>query len=128
LNAIDNRNFPMPAESNGPQHRAAPGARMQHLRAERRACNLDISVETEHGHARATLRNISAGGIGFTTILRLRPGERLQASHSLIGRLACIVRWAIHPRYGAEFTQSLQAGATAFAFYDSLPPRAGEAH
>jgi hypothetical protein len=117
----------MPAESNGPQYRATSGTQLQRLRAERRACNLDISIETPHGNAAAKVGNISAGGIGFTTFLRLRPGEQLQVSSPMIGRLTCVVRWAAHPRYGAEFTHSPQVGSTAFAFYDSLPPTSGEA-
>lgn len=118
----------MPAASNGPPHHLTDGLRLQRLRAERRQCSLAIAIETPHGKAGATLRNISAGGIGFETdpILLLRPGDHVLASHPAIGRIACVVRWAIHPRYGAEFIGSQLGRSTALAFYDSLPPAPGE--
>ena len=98
-------------------------------RAERRACRLEIVLETAHGSSRAVLRNLSAGGIGFTTdtLLFLNLGDPLLACHGLIGRVACVVRWAIHPNYGAEFTAAPAARASALAFYDSLAQSPGNA-
>jgi hypothetical protein len=119
----------MPADSSEMEHRAAVGMSLRHSRSARRDCCLDVNLETPQGSTRAMLRNISAGGIGFTldSFMFLKPGDQLFASHALLGRLACCVRWAIHPRYGAEFTGSAQTRSSAIAFYDTLVPSPGEA-
>jgi len=93
-------------------------------RLERRTCSLDAGLATAHGEARARIINISAGGIGFTAdpVLGLRPGERITVRHANLGELRCTVRWALHPRYGAEFEQAARESGAMRRFYDSLSP------
>ncbi|MFN4141257.1 PilZ domain-containing protein [Aestuariivirga sp.] len=96
-------------------------------RLERRTCDLAARIATVHGEAHARILNISAGGIGFTTdpVLMLKPGEAFIIRHDRLGDVRCQLRWALHPRYGAEFDAAGKASGAVHAFYDSLPPEPG---
>ncbi len=93
-------------------------------RQERRECDLGCSITTSHGEARIRLINISPGGIGFTAdpVLAFRPADQFTLRHTKLGDLRCVVRWALHPRYGAEFDAAGKTSQTVRQFYDSLPP------
>lgn len=94
----------------------------QRRRSERRSCSLRVALIARHGTIHARLEDISAGGIGFTaeTLLALKPGETLLLTHGALGQVSCVVRWSMHPRYGAEFTQQGKPLVLVNAFYDSL--------
>lgn len=94
----------------------------QRRRLERRDCDLQAMAGTSHGDARVRVLNISAGGIGFTIdpMLALKPGDRMTLRHDLLGEIPCLIRWSLHPRYGAEFEFSGKIPAGISAFYDSL--------
>jgi hypothetical protein len=95
----------------------------QRRRLERRACDVQATAGTSHGDARVRILNISAGGIGFTIdpMLTLKPGDRMTLRHEKLGDIPCLIRWSLHPRYGAEFAFSGKVPAGVSAFYDSLP-------
>ena len=98
----------------------------QRRRSERRSCRLRVGLITPFGMFHARLEDISEGGVGFAldTMLMLKPGERLTLAHEALGEVPCIVRWCLHPRYGAEFVAGGSALAGVRALYDSLPPPA----
>lgn len=95
----------------------------QRRRLDRRECDLQATVGTTHGDARVRILNISAGGIGFTIdpMLALKPGDKITLRHERLGEIPCLIRWSLHPRYGAEFAFSGKIPAGISAFYDSLP-------
>lgn len=95
-----------------------------HRHSERRDCDLAAAVTTGHGESRARIINISGGGLSFTidTMLRLRPGERITMRQQLLGDVRCIVRWTIHPRYGAAFEPDEKMPPGVRVIYDSLDP------
>lgn len=100
----------------------------QRRRLERRECDLLATAGTSHGEARVRILNISAGGVGFTIdpILSLKPGDRITLRHEKLGELPCLIRWSLHPRYGAEFAFSGKIPAGVSAFYDSLSSGRGK--
>ena len=100
----------------------------QRRRLERRECDLQATASTSHGDARVRVLNISAGGIGFAIdpMLTLRPGDRMTLRHEKLGEIPCLIRWSLHPRYGAEFAFSGKIPAGVSAFYDSLPTGPGK--
>jgi hypothetical protein len=97
-------------------------------RRERRECNLWAVITTLHGETGARLLNISAGGVGFAIdpVLGLKPGERIMLRQQLLGEVRCIVRWAMHPRYGAEFEPEGRTPPGACTLYDSVGPGAAK--
>lgn len=118
----------MPADSPDPTRtdiRSTPDGRR---RAERRACSLPVMVGTPDGEFRARLTDVSENGVAFRSdsVVVLRPGQRLRVSHPQFGEVACIVRWATPPRYGAEITASGTALAHFKAFHDMLVPDTGD--
>ena len=94
---------------------------------ERRGCNLFAVISTIHGESGVRIINISAGGVGFTIdpMLALKPGERVTLRQAVLGEVRCIIRWTIHPRYGAEFDPPGRSPPGARALYDSLAPGNG---
>ncbi len=93
-------------------------------RRDRRDCDLGAVITTSSGESGARLLNISAGGVGFTIdpMLGLKPGEKIMLRQELLGEVRCIVRWTLHPRYGAEFEPAGRTPPGARALYDSLSP------
>lgn len=93
-------------------------------RLERRDCDLQATAGTSHGDARVRVINISAGGIGFTIdpMLTLKPGDRITLQHERLGAVPCLIRWSLHPRYGAEFAFAGKIPTGISTFYDSRPP------
>ncbi|MCX7351218.1 MAG: PilZ domain-containing protein [Alphaproteobacteria bacterium] len=118
----------MPAEAFGVMHSATHPARDQRRRSARRACSLDVTVRTGDGDYSATLNELSAGGMGLRigALMALKPGTQLLIAHPQLGEVPCVLRWAMHPRYGAEFQASSQTLARALALYDTLPPAPDE--
>lgn len=118
----------MPAPTFGVDRAITGSALDQRRRSERRACRLRVAIRTPKGDFHVRLDNISAGGVGFTAdpVIALRPGEKLLLSDERLGSVACVVRWAAHPRYGAEFEVVGKPLARVNAFYDSLAPAPGE--
>lgn len=118
----------MPADSSRPLRAINHPAFDQRRRSERRACALTAVIDTGRGAASARITDLSACGIGFVldTVLALRPGERMLMRHDQLGSVPCVIRWVMHPRYGAEFDAGGKLLAQINAFYDSLPhhPRA----
>lgn len=116
-------------QSRAVQRIAMPSPLDQRRRSERRSCRLRVALLARHGTFHALLDDISAGGIGFTTdrLLALRPGDRLVLSLGELGDAACVVRWAAHPRYGAEFDPGSKLPAGIKTFYDSLGTSPGGA-
>ena len=94
----------------------------QRRRTERRACNLQAVIVTRHGEISGRIYNLSAGGAGISIdpVVSLRPGESFVLRHDVLGEIPCIVRWAVHPRFGAEFTVAGAALASVHAVYDRL--------
>lgn len=92
-------------------------------RSDRRTCNLPAMIITVHGEIRVRIYNLSAGGVGVTTdpIVVLRPGETFLLRQDQLGEIPCIVRWSMHPRFGAEFTGSGAALTAVNLLYDQLP-------
>ena len=95
----------------------------QRRRSERRNCDLEVVVRANGGDLPARLIDVSAGGLGLRigSLVALRPGTRLIIAHHLLGEIACVLRWSMHPRYGAEFRAGRHALARVEAFYDALP-------
>lgn len=95
----------------------------QRRRLDRRICDLAAAIGTRHGETRIRLINISSGGVGFSIdpMLTLKPGDRVILKHGQLGEISCLVRWSLHPRYGAEFEFPGKLPAGVGAFYDSLP-------
>lgn len=102
--------------------RLSPAQTLDHRRLERRACDESAVILTRHGEARVRIINLSAGGVGFTTdpVLALKPGERVRLRHGQMGEVQAVVRWGLHPRYGAEFDPPGSAPNAVCAFYDTL--------
>ena len=100
----------------------------QRRRWERRPCALTVTVRFVSGEHSARLLDLSAGGAGIRieTLVALKPGTRFVLVHPALGEVPCILRWALHPRYGAEFLPDSRAWARIGALYDSLPPAPGE--
>lgn len=117
----------MPAQIFGVESVTRP-AFDQRRRSERRRCDLDVVVRAGAGDLSARLLDVSADGFGLriATLMALKPGARLLVIHPRLGEVPCALRWAMHPRYGAEFTAGRHARGRVHAFYDSLPPAAGE--
>lgn len=118
----------MPAESFGVEPSTVRPATDLRRRSERRSCRLDVTLRTPGGDCQALLLDISAEGIGIRVdaLMRLRPGTPVSLVAPPLGDVSCIVRWAMPPRYGAEFTAAATALAGVRSFYDSLPSAAGE--
>lgn len=118
----------MPADSSCALPAAVRPALDRRRRSERRACALRVTLRTSDGDVSATLRDLSAEGIGFRaeTIMALRPGMRFTLVHPQLGEAPCILRWATHPLYGAEFPAGHQPLARVHAVYDGLPPAPGD--
>jgi hypothetical protein len=117
----------MPAETPGVESTIRPG--FDHRRrSERRACDLDVVVRTGSGELPARLLDVSAGGLGLhiATLMALKPGARLLVIHPRFGEVPCVLRWAMHPRYGAECLAGSHAQGRVHAFYDALPRGPGE--
>jgi hypothetical protein len=95
----------------------------QRRRTDRRLCNLQALITTRHGEVRAQVHNLSAGGIGFSIdpVISLKPGDIFTLRHEKLGDVACVVRWSMQSRHGAEFTETGAALASVHAFYDTLP-------
>ncbi|MCA3555215.1 PilZ domain-containing protein [Aestuariivirga sp.] len=100
----------------------------QRRRSGRRACSLAVTVRTGGGDYLARLLDLSADGIALRidALAPLRVGARLILIHPELCEVACVLRWSMHPRYGAEFQATDRALARIRAFYDSLPPGLGE--
>lgn len=109
------------------QERFSAAQHVDHRRRDRRDCNLPALIATRDGEFSARIINISAGGVGFTIdpMLSLKPGERVMLRQSLLGEVRCVVRWGMHPRYGAEFEPPGRTPPGAQALYDSLDPGTG---
>lgn len=118
----------MPAEPLGLEHSRHSPQPGQRRRSERRACDLRIAVRIGSGEVGGRLLNVSAGGIGaeIDTLVPLKPGTQFHIAHPQLGDIACVVRWAMHPRYGAEYQAPRQALERISAFYDTLPPAPGQ--
>lgn len=99
-----------------------------HRRRDRRRCDLGAAIIISHGELRARIVDISAGGIGFTIdpILGLKPGERIIMRQETLGEVRCVIRWSIHPRYGAAFDPDDRTPPGARTLYDSLCPEAAQ--
>jgi hypothetical protein len=95
-----------------------------HRRRDRRVCDIGAAIIISHGELRARIFNISPGGIGFTIdpLLGLKPGERILMRQAMLGEVRCLIRWSIHPRYGAAFDPDDRKPPGARNFYDSLGP------
>jgi hypothetical protein len=93
-----------------------------HRRRDRRGCDIGAAIIISHGELRARIFNISAGGIGFTIdpMLGLKPGERILMRQEMLGEVRCVIRWSIHPRYGAAFDPDDRTPPGARNLYDSL--------
>jgi PilZ domain len=100
-----------------------------HRRLDRRACDLRAALATSHGEIGARIVNISAAGVGFTIdpMLGLKPGERVILKQETLGEVRCIVRWTMHPRYGAEFEPGGRTPPGAHALYEELEAGSGKA-
>jgi hypothetical protein len=98
-----------------------------HRHGDRRECNLAATVTTGHGECRARIVDISQGGLSFSidAMLKLRPGERFVMRQDVLREVRCIVRWRLHPRYGAAFEPAGRMPPGARAIYDSLGPGRG---
>ena len=118
----------MSAEPRGLQHARRAPALDQRRRSERRACDLRVVVRLASGEVAARLVNISAGGIGaeIETLVPLRPSTQFLLVHPRLGEIPCVLRWAMHPRYGAEYLAARQSLERISAFYDALPPAPGQ--
>lgn len=118
----------MPAAFFGVEQSTIRPALDQRRRSERRSCRLDVTLRTPGGDCHALLLDISAGGVGIRldTLMRLRPGMTVSLVAPLLGQVTCVVRWAMPPLYGAEFTAAGHALTGVRRFYDSLPPAHGE--
>lgn len=114
----------MPADA----MRVVPLPLDQRRRSERRPCPLAVTVRSSAGDHLARLIDLSSGGAGIRidTLVALKPGTRFILIHPALGEVPCILRWAMHPRYGAEFQIGSQTVARIGALYDSLPPGIGE--
>jgi hypothetical protein len=55
-------------------------------------------------------------------MFRLRPGERIMMRQDMLGEVRCIVRWTLHPRYGAAFEPNGKMPPGVRAVCDSLGP------
>lgn len=117
----------MPAQTFGLEPVKRP-AFDQRRRSERRLCNLDVVVRADGAEFPAFILDISDGGFGLriATLMTLKPGARLLVIHPEFGEVPCALRWTMPPRYGAEFTGRRSARDRVHAFYDGLPPAAGE--
>lgn len=100
----------------------------QRRRSERRSCRIHIIVRTLAGDCNAVLLDLSAEGFGFRVdpLMRLRPGQPVSIVTPVLGKVTSIVRWAMPPRYGAEFTAAGKTLARVRSFYDSLPTAPSE--
>lgn len=100
----------------------------QRRRSERRACSLAVTVRTGSGDYLAQLLDLSADGVGLRidTLALLKPGVRLILIHPELGEVPSVLRWSMHPRYGAELQATGRALTRIRALYDSLPPGPGE--
>lgn len=96
----------------------------QRRRSERRPCALSVTVRSVTGEHPARLLDLSSGGAGIRieTLLKLGPGSWVVLCHPALGEVPCILRWAMHPRYGAEFRADSRTRSRIGALYDSLPP------
>lgn len=114
----------MPADA----MRVVPTPNNLRRRSERRACPLAVIVRSTAGDHPARLLDLSSGGAGMRidTLVPLKPGTRFILIHPALGEVPCILRWAMHPRYGAEFQTGRQTLSRIGALYDSLPPAPGE--
>ena len=114
----------MPAESIRAEQSTARSALDPRRRSERRPCRLDVTIRTPVGDYSAQLVDLSEGGAGIRLdpIIRLRPGTPVSIIASRLGDIACILRWAIPPHYGAEFTAASKDHPLVRAFYDALAP------
>jgi hypothetical protein len=117
----------MPAESCGAEHATARSALDPRRRSDRRPCRLDVTIRTPVGDCPALLLDLSEGGAGIRVdpVIRLRPGTPISITAPVLGDISCIVRWAIPPRYGAEFTVASHGLARVRSFYDTLAPAPG---
>lgn len=95
-----------------------------HRRRDRRVCDIGAAIIISHGELRARIFNISAGGIGFTIdpMLALKPGDRILVRQEMLGEVRCVIRWSVHPRYGAAFDPDDRTPPGARNLYDSLGP------
>ncbi|PZF76269.1 hypothetical protein DK847_13815 [Aestuariivirga litoralis] len=118
----------MPAEPPRAVPSASHPALDQRRRSERRACSLAVSLRGGSGTYLARLTDLSADGIGMRidTLAPLKPGTSLTLTHPELGEVPCLLRWSMHPRYGAEFQATTRVLARIRAYYDSLPPGPGE--
>ena len=116
----------MPARSFGMETEISH-AYSQRRRSERRLCDLPVVVRTSGGEFLASLLDLSSGGAGLriATLMPFRPGARFRLVDARIGDIRCVVRWAMHPRYGVEFAAGPQTLARIHAFYDTLPAPPG---
>ena len=99
-----------------------------HRRRDRRVCDIGAAIIISHGELRARIFNISAGGIGFTIdpMLALKPGDRILVRQEMLGEVRCVIRWSVHPRYGAAFDPDDRTPPGARNLYDSLGPETDE--
>lgn len=95
----------------------------QRRRSERRICDLQVVVRTSGGDMSGRLVDVSAGGLGLriATLSPLKPGMKLLVVHHRLGDIPCVLRWSMHPRYGAEFLAGRNALSRVHALYDALP-------
>lgn len=119
----------MPAESIRAEQSTARSALDPRRRSERRPCRLDVTIRTPVGDCKALLVDLSERGAGIRLdpIIRLRPGTPISIIASKLGDIASIVRWAIPPHYGAEFTAAGKDHPLVRSFYDTLAPATGAA-
>lgn len=100
----------------------------QRRRSERRGCDLMITVRAAGAEYAARLLDLSEGGagLGIATLIPFRPGATIRLAGAPLGDVRCVIRWAIHPRYGVEFQGGPQTLERVRALYDSLPAPTGE--
>lgn len=98
-------------------------------RRDRRACDLRAVICTRDGELSARILNISGEGIGFAIdpLLGLKPGDGITLRQETMGEVRCIVRWTLHPRYGAEFEPPGKTPPGVRDIYDSIPGGHGDA-
>lgn len=108
--------------------RVVPSSFDLRRRSERRSCPLAVTVRSSAGEHLARLIDLSSGGAGLRidTLVAMKPGSRFILIHPALGEVPCILRWAMHPRYGAEFQTGSYTLSRIGALYDSLPPAPGE--
>lgn len=82
---------------------------LDHRRNERRAVGWQVWLESSGKRDRATLRDISAGGMGLTTCHNRPVGTQVSVQLADARCLAGVVTWSQNDRIGVKFLQPLSA-------------------